>query len=314
MTTCLAMLSGGLDSILAIKTIQKQGIKVIALHFENPFSSSKTDWPEIMAKKLDVKLVRVKLGKSYLKLIKKPKHGYGSAINPCIDCRIFLLKKAKKLMRKYKAKFIITGEVLGQRPMSQHKQALLLVEKESGLKGLLLRPLTAKNLEKTIPEKTGLVDRSRLLDIKGRSRKRQIAMAKKFGITKFATPAGGCLLTEENYEVKLKDLFENGKLDERNVKLLNIGRHFRIGKSKIIVGRNHEENKVLEKLKGRNVLLEPISIPGPSVLVIGKDYETAAKILVYYTKKKTATVKIKKKEVKVKQISKKELEKLKIKN
>jgi len=314
MVTCLAMFSGGLDSFLAIKLVQEQNINVIALYFDNPFDSGKVDWPEIIAKKLKVKLVRVKLGKDYLNLVKKPKYGYGSAVNPCVDCRIFLLKKAKKLMKKYNADFIITGEVLGQRPMSQHRKAMDLVEKESMLKGNLLRPLTAKNLEETSVEKKGLVDRSKLLGISGRSRKIQLEMAKKYGIEKFATPAGGCLLTDKNYATKLIDLFKNGKLDERNIRLLNVGRHFRKGKTKIIVGRNHEENLVLEKLKGKDVLLKPIDVPGPSVLVQGKDLDVGARILVYYCKAKAAVVKIDKKEKKFEEISSKELEKYKIKN
>ncbi len=246
----LALLSGGLDSILAVKLILNQGIDVIALNFVTPFHISKKNHVEKIARGFNVPLKTIKLGKDYLRMIRNPKHGYGKHMNPCIDCRIFMLKKAKAYVKKIGASFIITGEVLNERPMTQTKQALELIEKESGLKGKILRPLSAKLLPKTEAEKKGWVDRERLLDIKGRGRKRQIELAKKFNIKDYPSPAGGCLLTYKEFARKLRDLFEHKKrVGMNDIDLLKIGRHFRFGRNKIIVGRNEDENEQLLKLK-----------------------------------------------------------------
>ncbi len=279
----IALFSGGLDSILAIKYMEKLGVKVIPLHFVNPYNVNTID--EI-AKSNKLKIKKVKLDKVYIKSMRKPKYGFGKNLNPCIDCRIFLLKEAKKIMKKEKANFIITGEVIGQRPMSQYKKALDLVEKESGLKNKLVRPLCGKLLQDTIFPK------EKLLDIQGRSRKRQLELAKKFKIKKYLTPAGGCLLTDENFCNRLNDLYKHKKdigLDD--IDLLKIGRHFRVGKDKIIVGRNEEENKKLEKFKG--IKLEPVDFPGPTVLLQGKNIKKAKELLLRYSKKK-GKIKIKK--------------------
>src|SRR3989344_4725862 len=210
----LALLSGGLDSTLAIKLIQQQGIDVVALNFTSPFClcGGKSGCASIaMARQLNVKVKRMEKGKEYLKILRNPKHGYGRYMNPCIDCRIFIFKKAKKYAKQIGAEFIFTGEVLDQRPMSQHFKTLMLIEKEAGLKGKILRPLSAKLLPETEAEKKGFVDRNKLLAIKGRSRKEQIQLAKNYNLD-FFCPSGGCLLTYKEFSDKLRDLFNHKKL------------------------------------------------------------------------------------------------------
>ncbi len=179
-------------------------------------------------------------------MLRNPKHGYGKNLNPCVDCKIFILKQAKKYAKEIGADFLFTGEVLGERPMSQHGPALKTIAEEAGLKGKLLRPLSAKLMAETVAEKKGLIDRNKLLSIQGRSRKPQIELAKEYGITMYPSPAGGCLLTCEEYAKKLRDLFEHKKrVTMADVALLRVGRHFRVGKNKFIVGRNQAENKFL---------------------------------------------------------------------
>jgi tRNA U34 2-thiouridine synthase MnmA/TrmU len=250
----LALLSGGLDSILALKLILVQSIdrdiEVVAVNFVLPFISEKENYAREVAERFGIRLITIEAGEEYIKMIRNPKHGYGSGMNPCIDCRIFMLREAKKIANEIGANFIFTGEVLGERPMSQNRKALELVEKETGLENLVLRPLSAKLLPETIPEKEGWVDRSKFLSIKGRSRKTQIALAKKFGIEDYPSPAGGCLLTNKEFAAKIRDLFEHKKMvSMKDVRLLKIGRHFRFGERKIIVGRNEEENEHLLVLK-----------------------------------------------------------------
>jgi tRNA U34 2-thiouridine synthase MnmA/TrmU len=257
----LILLSGGLDSILATKLILDQGIDVIAINFVTPFHTSESKWASKIAKKLRIPLKTVKLGKDYLKIIRKPKFRYGKNMNPCIDCRIFMLKKAKAYAKKINASFLVTGEVLGERPMTQTREALDIIEKEAGLKRKILRPLSAKLLSKTEAEKKGWVDREKLLDIRGRSRKKQIELAKKYKIKEYPSPGGGCLLTYKEFAAKVRDLVVNEKrLRMKDIPLLKIGRHFRSGKNKIIVGRNKDENKQLLKLK--NVSDYYFEVPG----------------------------------------------------
>jgi len=256
----IALLSGGLDSTLALKIVLDLGFEVIALNMKTPFctcdgksgvcNSSK------FAQEFGIKLVRIFGGEDYLKIVKNPEHGYGRNLNPCIDCRIYLFKKAKELMEKEGAVFIFTGEVLGERPMSQRLDAMKLIERESVLKGKVLRPLSAKLLEPTLPEKEGIVDRSALLNLQGRSRKRQIQLAGDYQIRDYPCPAGGCLLTEENFARRLKDSFDHNEDALRHISLLKIGRHFRLPAQdgsnskevKLIVGRNQEENNLLLSL------------------------------------------------------------------
>lgn len=273
----LCLLSGGLDSRLACKIIQEQ-CEVEAVYFELPFGSGccKSDCAFNFTQTAGVKLhiIDCKKGnffRKYLRIIKNPEHGYGSAINPCIDCHIFMLKEAKKLAKKINADFLVTGEVLNERPMSQHISALKLVEKEAGAKGMLLRPLSAKLLPETEMEKRGFIDRNKLLNISGRQRTRQMELADKFNI-KYPSPGGGCLLCEKEFSVKLRDLFKNdSSINERDIELLKIGRHFRIKGVKVIVGRNEQENKILEKLADKkDVILEAEDVVGPITVIIKK--------------------------------------------
>jgi len=226
----IALFSGGLDSALAIKLVQKQGIKVTALNFISPFCTCVGEGCSIagLAKHLKVPIKLMDKGKEYLKIIRHPKHGYGKNLNPCIDCRIYILKKAKQYAKKIKAKFIFTGEVLGQRPMSQHYKTLMLIEKEAGLKGKLVRPLCAKLLPETEAEKKGWLNREKLLKFKGRRRAPQLDLAKQFKIKGFMCGGSGCRLTDKEYANKLRDLFNNKKrVSINDVKLLAFGRHFR---------------------------------------------------------------------------------------
>ncbi len=273
MVKAIAMFSGGLDSSVAVKLIQGQGIEVIALHFESPFCTCSENGCTVKTagKELGVELRLVNEGMEFINMVRNPKYGYGSAINPCVDCRIHRLRKAKKIAHKLKADFIFTGEVLGQRPMSQHMKSLKLIEKEAGLEGKLLRPLSAKLLPETKAEKKGLVNREKLLGIHGRRRAVQMELAKKYGVKNYESPSGGCPLCEKDFESKLSDLFENKKkLGLTDVMLLRYGRHFRIGKNKIIVGRNSRDNDMLTMLKGKgDYCFEVPDIGSPTTLLQG---------------------------------------------
>ena len=281
MAKAIALISGGLDSILAAKIIESAGIEVIGIHFLLPFQKRRK------IKSYGINVVDVEVGEDYFTILHNPKHGFGRAMNPCIDCKIFLLKKAKELTKKYGADFIVNGDVLGQRPMSQNKSAMEIIEKEAGVEGLLVRPLTAKNLPPTIPEKNGLVRRELLYDIRGRLRKRQIELAKKFGIADYEQPAGGCRLTEIAYAEKLKKRLELGPLKMDDVPLLSIGRHFFEG-SWIILGRNERENKKLEKLAKKGDLIIIPEFPGPTALIRGntKSIQRALELIWEHSKKK----------------------------
>ena len=267
----LALLSGGLDSTLAIRVILEQGIEVEAVNFFTPFCqcSRKSGCGGYEAKrvadKFGVKLKVFILTTEYFEIIKAPKYGYGKNLNPCIDCRILMHKKAKKYMEEKDASFIITGEVLGQRPMSQHKAALNLIDKESDLKGLVLRPLSARLLPESIPEKEGWVNREKLLEISGRSRKPQMALAKSYEIGDYPCPAGGCLLTDAGFSRRLKDLMAHSEVTLNDIDLLKVGRHFRLSPSfKVIIGRNEDENeKLLRLMKTSDICFKPREIKGP---------------------------------------------------
>ncbi len=206
----ISLLSGGLDSILATELIRSQGIEVVAFNVKTPFCIPKKDGTSEAieaANQLKIPLKVVNVGKDYLQMLRNPKYGYGKNMNPCIDCKIFMIRKAKKYAKEIGADFLFTGEVLGERPKSQHGPALKIIEEEAGLKGKLLRPLSAKLLRETKAERKGLVDRAKLCNIQGRSRKPQFQLAREFGIKSFPAPAGGCLLTCEEYAKKLRDLF-----------------------------------------------------------------------------------------------------------
>lgn len=279
--TALVLLSGGLDSILAVKLLQKQGIKVTGLCLVSYFFNAQL--AKKAAKNLGIKLKIVDFSDQHLAMVKKPKHGYGKIMNPCLDCHILMLEKAKKIMAKEKFNLVATGEVLGERPFSQNKQALKIVERESGLEGYLLRPLSARLLEPTIPEKRGWVNRRKLLAIKGRCRRPQITLAKKWGLPEYPQPAGGCLLTDPQFGQRLKELLEKWPDCHGNdIQLLKIGRHFWAGpasfgkrpganEDKLVVGRNEQENKDLEKLKRPgDIVIKPRHFPGPTILIRGR--------------------------------------------
>ncbi|MFH1594610.1 MAG: hypothetical protein ABID09_07945 [Candidatus Omnitrophota bacterium] len=272
MTKAIALLSGGLDSILAVRLMREQGIDVEALNFLTVFCNCTSKGKTCLASKsaadqLGVKLKVFEISEEYLDIIKRPKHGYGRNMNPCLDCRILIFKKAGEYMKETGASFIITGEVLGERPMSQRMDAMMLIEKESGLDGLILRPLSAKLMEPSIPEKEGLVDREKLLEIKGRSRKPQIALAKEFGINDYPCPAGGCLLTDIGFGNRMRDLLlHEPNFTLNDVQFLKTGRHFRLmPNAKLIVGRDEKENERLGSLSKRGDLcFYPEDTNGPT--------------------------------------------------
>lgn len=290
----LALLSGGLDSILAVRLVQDQGIEVEAINFLTIFCTCTHKGCQHAAtkaaKELKIQLKIMNITEEYLDIVKNPKHGYGSNMNPCIDCRIFIFKKAKEYMDQISASFLVTGEVLGERPMSQRKDAILLIEKKAGLKGLILRPLSAKLFEPTLAEKEGIVSREKLLDISGRSRRPQMALAKEFAISDYPCPAGGCLLTDPEFAKRIKDLLNHDALTLDNVRLLKFGRHFRLSsKTKLIIGRNEKDNEILESLAGENdIILRLRDHQGPvSILRGGHDDETiglGAGITAHHTK------------------------------
>ena len=271
MIKAIALLSGGLDSTLAARLLLEQGIEIEAVNFLTVFCTctprektclvSKT-----AADKLGIKLRVFEISKEYFEIVKNPKYGYGRNMNPCIDCRILMFKKAGEYMKVRGASFLITGEVLGERPMSQRRDAMRIIERDSGLEGLILRPLSAKLLKPTIPEEKGLVDRGKLLSIQGRSRKPQIQLAKQLNINDYPCPAGGCLLTDSGFANRMRDLIKHKRdFTINDVQLLKIGRHFRLSSGvKLIVGRDEKENNELLNLIGDDdICFYPASVKGP---------------------------------------------------
>jgi tRNA U34 2-thiouridine synthase MnmA/TrmU len=263
----LSLVSGGLDSQLAVKVLENAGAIVEAVTFETPFFSA--DAARRAASALGVKLHVVDFTDDEIALIENPPHGFGGAMNPCIDCHATMIRRAGEMMRELGYDFVATGEVRGQRPMSQNAQSLQTVEKTSGMKGRLIRPLSAKLLEPTIPEIEGLIDREKLLDISGRARDRQMSLAAEFGITEYPSPAGGCKLTEEAFGRKLKDLKEHEGLKSRQLlDLLVVGRRFRLpGGSSVILGRNGKENALLERGNFAAILKPTNGIVGPTAAI-----------------------------------------------
>lgn len=288
MVTGIGLFSGGLDSILAVKVLQQQHINVEVVCFVTPFFDAKKAQKAI--EQLGIPLHVLDITEKHFEMLKSPRYGYGRNMNPCIDCHGLMFHQAGELMKKTGAHFLFSGEVLGERPMSQNKNSLRSVEKLSGFQGYIIRPLSARLLPETIPEREGLVDRSRLLAIQGRSRKPQLELVHEFGITYFPEPAGGCKLTEPAYSVRLKDLMNHSEnIVRRDLELLNIGRHLRLpGRTKIIVGRDARENERLESMSmPGDIVLTIESIPGPTVLIpCGTDDDTinlAASICVRYS-------------------------------
>ena len=289
----VGLLSGGLDSTLAAKLMLEQGIEVHAINFTSPFCTCTPKKAGCAAVVSAVKalggipLKQIAMRDDYLEMVKNPKHGYGKGINPCIDCRILKLKKAGDYMRKIGASFLFTGEVLGQRPMSQHKQAITIIDRDSGLKGLILRPLSATLFEPTVPELEGWVNRDKLLGISGRSRKPQMALAAEKDIRDYPCPAGGCLLTDKHFSEKMRDYLEFADHPSiRDIPLLKVGRHFRLANGdKLIVARNEQECKSLKNLfREKDHLLTPVNFPGPVLILQGGDIQEAIEKMLHYTK------------------------------
>lgn len=292
----IALYSGGLDSTLAILTVMRQGVEVKAVTFMNHFgceisdrsSCSKNPFAAAAQFGFEVKLCH--LSGKFIEIVKNPKFGHGRNMNPCMDCRILMLREAREFMDMAGADFIITGEVIGQRPMSQRRDALDIIDRESGLRGFVLRPLSARLLKVTVPEEKGMVARELLHNFSGRSRKPQMALAREYGLTDYPSPAGGCLLTEPNYSYRLRELLDHipdPSLEE--LLLLRLGRHFRTSPHcKIIVGREQGENEALLRIAGmQGIRIRIEGYGSPVALVRGyadeSDIRTAASICARYS-------------------------------
>ena len=298
----LALLSGGLDSSLAVEIISNLGIEVVAVNFVTPFClcDGKRGCRKksvLISKRLNIDLKIFNIAEDFLEVLKKPRYGYGKNLNPCIDCRILMLRKAKEIMNELGASFIITGEVLGQRPMSQNRKAMEIIEKASGLEGLIVRPLCAKLLPASIPEREGWINRDDLLNITGRSRKKQFELVRKFNISDHACPAGGCLLTDPGFSLRIKDLLESGMLNVDNINLIRNGRYFGVSRLfKLIVGRNQQENQMLINcVREGDLILEP-EAKGPVAIGRGeindKNVRTALQLVAYYCKDGSRNVQV----------------------
>lgn len=288
----IVLLSGGLDSILAARHMQELGIEIVCVTYFIEFAMC-GGGPKAAVKAAETLGVPLKIfdiTDEYLEMFKNPKHGYGANMNPCIDCKIFMLKKAKDYMKEAGASFLVTGEVLGERPMSQRKDALNIIEKNAGVRGILLRPLSGKLLPATLPETEGIIDREKLLDIRGRGRKGQFALAAKYGIKEYPSPSGGCLLTDPGFAKRVRELINHEGLSVKGLKLLKVGRHFRINdKTKLIVGRDSSENDYLETIvENGDVCVRLDYKDGPLSLVRGtiddEIIDLVARITVQHTK------------------------------
>ena len=296
----VAMLSGGLDSSLAVKIVADQGIDVVGINFSTGFCLTDHRRKMVgMGAQIDPRTVRnealqagarwripveiIDISKEYMDILTNPRYGYGKNVNPCIDCRIFMQKKTLEYMEKVGARFMITGEVLGQRPMSQMKQSMLLIEMRSGAQGKVLRPLSARLLKPTIAETEGWVDRKKLFGFKGRNRKPQMELARKIGLVEYPQPAGGCcFLTDPNYARRMQDLFDHQDkqtLTTEQVMLLKVGRHFRVAdRSKAIVGRNEAENLLMESQAGDRLRFNCADVVGPLTLLEGEQGDRAVEL------------------------------------
>ena len=280
MARAIALLSGGLDSTLAVLVMVRQGIDVTAITFLTHFgcdiadrsSCSKNPFPAAEEFGFTVKLCH--LSEKFIEIVKNPKFGHGRNMNPCIDCRILMLREAKSLMDMIGADFLVTGEVLGQRPMSQRRDTLNVIDREAGVKGYVVRPLSARLLRATVPEEEGIVERERLYNFSGRSRKPQMSLAKEIGLTNYPAPAGGCLLTEPNYAYRLRELLTHMQDPSfGDFSLLRVGRHFRFSPTcKAVVGRDEKENAVLKSFaEGARYICHVEGFGSPVVLLSGGD-------------------------------------------
>lgn len=297
----ISLISGGLDSALATKLILDQGIEVVGLHFTSPFSSRRERAEGLQAlrtaKELGIRLILEEKGQEYIDVVRHPKHGYGKNMNPCIDCRIFMLRKTSDIMADENAGFVITGEVLGQRPMSQRRFTIDFIEKESGLESLIVRPLSAKHFSPSKPEVEGILDRRKLLNISGRSRMVQYSLMAEYKLKEFGCPDGGCLLTDASYSNRLRDLLAHDPdFTIHDINLLSTGRHFRLrADTKLIIGRNRGENERLRSLWIQPyALLWPIGFQGPMGILKGhldpEILEIAANIIAAYGKHQASTI------------------------
>jgi tRNA-specific 2-thiouridylase len=264
----LVLTSGGLDSILTMKILEREGIEPVGVHFITWFNIPKYRLCEDFGAEeefLGFRLLNVNLSEEYTPILLNPRYGYGSGANPCIDCKILFFKKAEELARETDADFVASGEVVGQRPMSQSSNIMRLIEKKSGLQGRLLRPLSAKLLDETIPERERWVKREQLYAVSGRGRKVQMELARQFGIERYPVPAGGCILTEKNFFVRFKELVEHKRATKTDdLFILRYGRQFRLpGGCKLVVGRHKEENEFLQRLTWGNLEIDATAVPGP---------------------------------------------------
>ncbi|MDA7817956.1 argininosuccinate synthase [Sulfurimonas sp.] len=289
----IALFSGGLDSTLAIKLIIDQGIEVLAVNINTGFGSTKDrlDHMQSMCDQVGAELKIIDIQSEYLQdVLFDPKHGYGKNFNPCIDCHAKMFAVAKRIMEAEGASFLISGEVMGQRPMSQNKDALQTVLNESNCDGLLLRPMSAKMLAPTIAEEKGWVDRDKLEGITGRSRDRQLELVKEIGLDNFESPGGGCLLTDENFSKKMVDFIKHDKFEVKDIPLMKFGRHLRLADgAKLVVGRNQEENGYLQDIQNDKFYhLKTVGLPGPHALLSKSaseaDKALATKIVLTYCK------------------------------
>ena len=291
----LALFSGGLDSVLAMKLIIDQGIEVTAININTGFGSTKDrlEHMQNMCDQIGATLRIVDIQDEYLQdVLFDPKYGYGKNFNPCIDCHAKMFEVAKRMMKDEGASFLISGEVMGQRPMSQNKEALQTVLDASNCDGLLLRPLSAKRLKPTIPEIEGWVDRQKLEGIYGRSRDRQLQLAKEIGLKDYETPGGGCLLTDENFSKKMWDYIKYDTFERIDIPVMKYGRHLRLPEgAKLVIGRNKEENQPLQEIENHKYIhIKTVGIPGPHALLrntaTNEEKELAARIILTYTKAK----------------------------
>mgnify|MGYP001548097825 FL=1 len=287
----LGLCSGGLDSMLSGLVLKDQGIDVTWVSFETPFFSAAK--ARRASQNTGIPLIVCSIFPTYLEMLKNPAAGYGKYMNPCMDCHALMFKLAGAMMKDEGFDFLFSGEVLGQRPMSQTFPSLRYVAKQSGMDGYIVRPLSAKRLPESIPEKQGLVDRDRLLDLSGRSRKAQISLAAHYGIATYPAPAGGCLLTDKGYSNRLRDLFSHQTTyTEPELHLLKYGRHLRLNPhTKMIVGRTRDENQYINKFMDptRDTVLKTMGYPGPTAIIPGGDatetaFEQAAAICAGYSK------------------------------
>jgi len=273
----LVLFSGGLDSVLAVRVLSEAGLDVAAVHFSAPFYSS--DWARKSSLEIGVKLKVVPISTSYFSMVANPPRGYGSQMNPCRDCKIYMFKRAERLRKRLGFDFLASGEVLGERPLSQTMQGLMDIEKGAGLEGRIVRPLSGKLLPATIAEEKGFIRREDMLSIRGRSRKPQIKLAEKFHIKEYASPAGGCLLTDPEFSRRLKEhLKTKGSITWDEGELLKFGRHFRYKGNKIVVGRNEKDNEEILRIAKRMRItrMELVDVPGPLTVITEKASNEAA--------------------------------------